>query len=162
MKQIKNLSKVQQELIAQKDQTNKFGGYQYRSAEGILEKLKPLLFKYNLHLSITSDLIVGGSDEREQITKDGASSKMTSVPCIKVTGTIVDEEGNSLSVSSVAFIDLLKKGMDFAQSTGAAESYAKKYMLGNMFLIDDSSLDPDKTNNFGKAKAAPKKTTYRR
>jgi hypothetical protein len=160
MKQIKNLLKVQQQLAAPKNQTNKFGGYQYRSAEGILEKLKPLLFENNLQLTITSR-VTDGADDRVQQRENGASSSMTSVPRVVVTGVLLDEDGVELSCDSSAFVDLLKKGMDFAQATGAAESYAKKYMLGNMFLIDDSSLDPDATNDHGrKAPARPK--TYRK
>ena len=129
-----NLSKIQFELKAPKNQINKFGNYKYRSCEDILEALKPLLSKYDCTLTI--------SDEIREI---GGIIYVESIACFN--------DGKSLtSVSACAGIEPNKKGMDIAQSFGASSSYARKYALNGLFLIDDTK-DADATNTHGKEEA---------
>jgi len=128
----KKLANVQAELVAPKNLTNKFGGYQYRSAEGILESVKPLLKKYNLLLTV-SDRIYS-VEERVYVE--------ATVRLIDTAGG----ENNVLVVSASARESLVKKGMDESQITGAASSYARKYALNGMFAIDDVK-DADATND---------------
>ena len=118
------LIKIQSELNAPKNLYNSFGKYKYRSAESILEAVKPLLKKYNCQMTITDDVLV--ADGRYYI---------------KATATITNGE-ETVSVCAFAREDAEKKGMDGAQLTGATSSYARKYALNGLFLIDDAK-DPD-------------------
>lgn len=142
MKIYEKLSKIQQELKAPKNLYNKFGNYYYRNAEGILNAVKPLL--NGLALVINDEPVVLG--ERYYI---------------KATATLTD---GSESVSAVAYAreDEQKKGMDGCQLTGACSSYARKYALNALLMIDDSkdsdddSLSPkNPENDPEKAKAKP-------
>ena len=129
------LQKIQSELKAPKGQTNKFGGYSYRSAEDILEAVKPLLAKHKATLTISDDIVeVGG---RVYVK---AMAILTSL-----------ESDVNLGVTAFAREALTKKGMDEAQITGSASSYARKYALNGLFCIDDTK-DPDATNTHGKDK----------
>lgn len=121
------LLKVQSELKAPKGQQNKFGNYKYRSCEDILEAVKPLLKKNELTLTI--------SDEIQQI---GDRYYVNAV-------AIVTYAGESVAVEAFAREEEVKKGMDSSQITGAASSYARKYALNGLFLIDDTK-DSDATN----------------
>ena len=125
------LLKVQAELKAPKNQRNKFGNYNYRNAEDILESVKPLLVKNKLSMSITDEIMeVGG--------------------IVFVNATVVLTDGESSVYSSAqAGIDINRKGMDIAQSFGSSSSYARKYAMNGMFLIDDTK-DADATNTHGK------------
>lgn len=124
---------VQQELKAPKNLENKFGGYSYRSAEGILESVKPLLKKYNLTLVISDDMVeVGGR------------------VYVKANARLANEKEN-LVVSAYAREAENKKGQDDSQITGSTSSYARKYALNGLFCIDDVK-DPDATNDHGKNK----------
>lgn len=121
---------IQSELKAPKNQFNSFGKYKYRSQEDILEALKPLLKKYDVSLTI--------EDEIKQISD-----------LIYVEATVLIESGSdSKSIKAQAGIDPKRKGMDIAQCFGASSSYARKYALNGMFLIDDTK-DPDATNDHG-------------
>lgn len=120
------LATIQRDLKAPKGQFNKFGGYKYRSCEDILEAVKPLL--NGLVLTIHDDIQAVG----DRIY-------------IKATATITDGE-NSLSVSAFAREAETKKGMDDSQITGTASSYARKYALNGLFLIDDTK-DADTGDN---------------
>lgn len=145
---MKELVAIQAELKAPKDLYNKFGKYNYRSAESILEALKPLLSAQKCHLTITDDIVLVG--ERYYI---------------KATATV---SNGTESVSAVAFAreEDTKKGMDSSQLTGSTSSYARKYALNGLFAIDDNK-DSDDTNKHGmdsdqkptvdKDKVAPKK-----
>lgn len=118
------LAAVQQELKAPKDKKNTFGGYTYRSAEGILEAVKPVLKKYGLTLII--------SDEIQQVGDR---------TYVKATAWAIDpEEKENLKVSVTAYAREAetKKGMDESQITGTASSYARKYALNGLLLIDDT------------------------
>lgn len=128
------LVNVQSRLKANKSQYNSFGKYSYRNQEDILESVKPLLAENALIMTI-SDEIIG----------DGFEGNML---IVKSTVTVSDGE-KSLQVSACAGIDPNRKGMDIAQSFGSSSSYARKYALGGMFLIDDNK-DADSTNTHGK------------
>jgi hypothetical protein len=119
------LLKVQQELKAPKGQYNSFGKYKYRSCEDILEAVKPLLEKNKLTLTLT-DTIVPASEARFYV---------------KATARLIDIESEEVStIENTAFAreDAEKKGMDGSQITGTASSYARKYALNGLFLIDDT------------------------
>jgi hypothetical protein len=126
---MEKLTKIQNELKAPKGQYNSFGKYKYRSCEDIQEAVKPLLKKYNVSLTLSDDLQVIG--ERYYI---------------KVTAVLIcNETKESVSVTSFAREEENKKGMDGSQVTGASSSYARKYALNGLFLIDDTK-DSDSTN----------------
>ena len=128
---------VQSKLNAPKSQVNKFGGYKYRSNEDILNAVKPLLSEVKA--------IITQSDEIVQIGERYY---------IKVTSSFIDVEPlekdiNVISNTAYAREAENKKGMDEAQITGSASSYARKYSLNGLLAIDDSK-DPDVTNKHGK------------
>ena len=123
----KKLIKVQQELKAPKNQRNTFGNYNYRNAEDILEALKPILAKHEATATISYKIIV----------------KENLWTYVEATATFVDiETGEYTCTTGYAREAETKKGMDPSQITGSASSYAGKYALGGLFLIDDS-VDPD-------------------
>ena len=124
------LVKIQAELKAPKNQVNSFGKYKYRSAEDIIEAVKPILFKYQTALLI-SDEIVQVADR----------------VYVKATAMLIDETNEELPVKVYGWAreEEVKKGMDAAQITGSASSYARKYALNGLFAIDDTR-DADSTN----------------
>jgi len=123
-----NLIKIQSELKAPKNQTNSFGKYKYRSCEDILEAVKPLLAKYNCQLVISDAIKEAGG-------------------VIYCESRIVfTESSETITVTACAGIEPNRKGMDIAQSFGASSSYARKYALNGLFLIDDTK-DADATND---------------
>lgn len=132
LKNMKELSNIQTALKAPKNQYNKFGGYRYRSAEDILEAVKPLLAQYGCTLTISDDIVVVGTRIY-----------------VKATATIKSEKGDTETTTAFAREDETKKGMDGSQVTGAASSYARKYALNGLFSIDDTK-DADATNTHGK------------
>jgi len=135
---VTRLIAVQSELKAPKGQYNSFGKYSYRNAEDILEAVKPLLAKNGLSMNI--------SDSIHEV------AGMIYVQAeVRVTDGI-----ESAVVTAQAGIDPSRKGMDIAQSFGASSSYARKYALNGMFLIDDTK-DADATNTHGKTEQ-PKAT----
>lgn len=111
---------IQSELKAPKGQYNNFGKYKYRSCEDILEAVKPLLAKHGLRQTI-SDLIINVGDRYY----------------IEATVSISDGT-DSIEVQALAREPEIKKGMDESQITGTASSYARKYALNGMWLIDDT------------------------
>ena len=116
------LMKVQTEIKAPKNLYNSFGKYKYRNAEGICEAVKPFLSKYSLFLTLEDDVIIVG----DRIY-------------IKATAVLSDTEtDNSIEVSALAREAETKKGMDESQITGTASSYARKYALNGLFLLDDT------------------------
>ena len=131
---MKELILIQNELKAPKNQFNAFGKYKYRNCEDILEALKPLLLKYECTLTMEDEVKeVGG------------------IVFIETTVSIQKEgEGRmeGRAVTAQAGIDINRKGMDVAQSFGSSSSYARKYALNGLFLIDDTK-DPDSTNDHG-------------
>jgi hypothetical protein len=128
------LMNIQAELKAPKDLDNNFGKYKYRSAESILEALKPLLKKNEVILNLTDGILQIG--ERYYI---------------EATAILSDtKEEGVISVKAYAREEEIKKGMDSSQVTGAASSYARKYALNGLFAIDDNK-DSDYTNDEPKA-----------
>ena len=116
------LNKIQSELKAPKGQYNKFGKYSYRSCEDILEALKPHLLKYGCVVTLTDDMQLIGDRYY-----------------LKATATITDaESGKSVSNVALAREDKERAGMSESQLTGTASSYARKYALNGLFLIDDT------------------------
>ena len=113
---------IQNELKAPKGQFNSFGRYKYRSCEDILEAVKPLLHKYSCSLNISDEVVMVGDRFY-----------------VRATAILSKDTGEVIS-SSVAYAreDESKKGMDGAQVTGAASSYARKYALNGLFCIDDT------------------------
>jgi hypothetical protein len=138
----KSLLAIQVELKAPKNQYNSFGKYNYRSCEDILEALKPLCQKNNVVLTLFDEIVeVGGR----------VYVKATAM----VEGT---EDGATKSCTAWARESKEKKGMDEAQITGAASSYARKYALNGLFAIDDTK-DADTMKPETKPTAS-KKVTY--
>jgi hypothetical protein len=128
------LSLIQKEFKANKSKFNSFGKYNFRSAEDILEALKPFNEKYEVSFIITEELI--GYDSQN--------------PILLSKATILDNNGvNELFATSIVGVDLNQKGMQVPQQFGSASSYGKKYALGNLLLIDDTQ-DADATNNHDK------------
>ena len=116
------LAKIQVNLKAPKNLYNSFGKYKYRNVEGIQEALKPMLAEYGVTVTLADEIVeVGGR------------------VYVKAMATITDcESGEALSVSAYAREAETKKGMDDAQVTGATSSYARKYALNGLFLLDDT------------------------
>ena len=139
------LMRIQVELKAPKNLYNSFGKYHYRNAEGIQEALKPMEKLYGVFTSLSDKMVeVGGRIY------------------VEATATITDiESAESISVTAYAREALEKKGMDESQITGATSSYARKYALNGLFLLDDTKdTDSEEYQNAGnqtkKAVAAPK------
>ena len=131
---------IQKELKAPKNLFNKFGGYSYRSCESILESCKELLEKNKVTVVI-SDEIIAVADRIY----------------VKATATIKDcESDKEISVSAFAREPLSAKGQSEAQITGATSSYARKYALNGLFLIDDNK-DADSDDNSNKGKTEEQK-----
>ena len=138
------LMNIQKELKAPKGQYNSFGKYKYRSCEDILESVKPLLEKYKVTIILT--------DKLEQIGERYY---------IRAMAILFDTESdNSIENTAYAREEETKKGMDGSQITGTSSSYARKYALNGLLLIDDTKdADTDefaKENNKGKTKEEPK------
>lgn len=144
------LNRIQIDLKAPKNLYNSFGKYKYRNVEGIQEAVKPLLKEYAVTLELSDEIVeVGGR------------------VYVKATATLTDCNTNnggdfdSISVSAFAREADNKKGMDDAQVTGATSSYARKYALNGLFLLDDTKdVDTEEyqaqSKRGTKAKAEPK------
>jgi hypothetical protein len=132
-----NLLKLQAELKCPKGSFNSFGKYKYRSAEQILESLKPLLQKYELELVLSDDIVQVGS-----------KLFLKSTAALRSGNKVIEVNG---------FAELGDhKGMSSEQCTGTASSYARKYALNGLFLIDETESDPDSKDN-SQVKHEPKK-----
>ena len=125
------LSNIQVEFKSKKSRFNSFGKYNFRSAEDILEALKPLNTKYGVYFTITEKY-----------------DEIAGKPVIISVATVSDGE-NAIHAQAVVGVDLNQKGMQTPQQYGSASSYGKKYALGNLLLIDDTA-DADATNTHGK------------
>ncbi len=127
------LSTIQAEFKAKKSRKNSFGNYMFRSAEDILEGLKPFNKQHGVYFTIKENLTLG------------------EFPILHSTATIVDAEtGDQIEGTAIVGIDLNQKGMQMPQKFGSASSYGKKYALGNLLLIDDTA-DSDATNTHDKS-----------
>ena len=132
------LSKIQVEFKAKKNSFNKFGNYYFRSAESILEALKPLNEKYGVYFTVNEMLINANP------------------PIMSSVATIWDiESSKSIDCTAIVGVDLEQKGMAMPQRYGSTSSYGKKYALGNLLLIDDTA-DADATNKHEKPTAVVK------
>ena len=127
------LQKIQVELKAPKNLHNKFGDFNYRNAEGILEAVKPFEKKYKVAFRISDEV-------------DGVLDRVY----VKAVASILDVESEE-EICSVGWAReaVTKKGMDDAQVTGAASSYARKYALSGLLLLDDTK-DADSMPDFSK------------
>lgn len=124
------LAIIQTELKAQKSRYNSFGKYKYRSAEDILEAIKPFLIPMKCTVRIKEELLENYAIKSTAIITDGL---------------------RKLKATAIVAVDLDQKGMQMPQKFGTASSYGKKYALGNLFLIDDTQ-DSDAINTHGKIK----------
>ena len=122
------LSKIQTKFKSKKSRFNSFGKYYFRSAEDILEAIKPFIKELDVTVVINEELVDSS--------------------VIKTTATITDGK-ETINATAVVGVDLDQKGMQMPQRFGAASSYGKKYALGNLFLIDDTA-DSDAVNTHGK------------
>ncbi len=125
---MKKLLEIHAELKCPKGSLNKFGNYKYRSAEQILESVKPLLHKHEAVLRLSDDIVQVGN-------------KLF----LKAVATL-SVDNDFLQVSGFAELGE-HKGMSSEQCTGTASSYARKYALNGLFLIDETESDPDSKNN---------------
>lgn len=127
------LSKIQHEFKAKKSRYNSFGKYNFRSAEDILEAVKPLNNKYDVHFVVKENLSMGNE-----------------FPMIHSSASVVDNKsGDEITATAIVGVDLNAKGQQMPQRFGSASSYGKKYALGNLLLIDDTA-DSDAINTHGK------------
>ena len=128
------LAAIQIELVAKKDKWNAFSKYQYRSAEGVIESLKPHLKKHELLLYSTNEVVLIGNNYYTKVTVflQDVSEKAT--------------EKDYLKCQSLARESDVLKGQISAQISGGTQSYAFKYALNSMFLIDDGNGDADSQN----------------
>lgn len=135
------LSAIQGSLKAPKGQTNEFGGYKYRSAEDILNLVKPLLGKWGCSLVVSDEIV-----------------EVAGRIYVRASATLADNDSEQ-AIASSAFAREAesKKGMDEAQITGSASSYARKYALNGLFAIDDTK-DPDALNTHGTSNKPKTKT----
>lgn len=123
------LKEIQKKLKAPKNQKNTFGGYRYRSAEDVLEAVKPLLYEQNCTLTINDDMV----------------TVIDSV-YVKASATLTDcESGEQVTATAYAREQETAKGATAPQLTGACSSYARKYAMNGLFCIDDNK-DADATN----------------
>jgi len=140
MNLFQKLSNIQIEFKASKSKFNSFGKYNFRSAEDILEALKPYNEKYGVYFTVSE-----------------SAGEMVNIPIIYSTATIHDVDGvQEIQATAIVGVDLNMKGVQIPQAFGAASSYGKKYALGNLLLIDDTQ-DPDATNTHDKEVVKPSK-----
>ena len=126
------LSSIQLEFKSKKSRFNSFGKYNFRSAEDILEGLKPFNKKYKVYFTVNETWLGDG--------------------VIQSAATIFDAESdNFITTNALVGVDFNQKGMQVPQQFGSASSYGKKYALGNLLLIDDTA-DADATNNHSTAR----------
>ena len=134
------LATIQTKFKSKKSRFNSFGKYHFRSAEDILEATKPFLLELGVTVTINEQII-----------------SVDPLPMMQSTASVSDGD-NAIHATAIVGVDLNQKGMNVPQQFGSASSYAKKYALGNLFLIDDTA-DSDATNTHGKATAAKTKNT---
>ena len=131
---------IQSKLKAPKNQRNNFGKYNYRSCEDILEAVKPHLVAEDVSIMVTDTI-----------------KEVAGIPYVEARAVFFDGEGK-IEVTAQAGIDPNRKGMDIAQSFGSSSSYARKYALNGLFLIDDTK-DADATNDHKDARKWLNKNT---
>jgi hypothetical protein len=132
------LATIQTKFKSKKSRFNSFGKYNFRSAEDILEATKPFLLELGVSVVINEHL-----------------EEIAGLPVLASKAVISDGK-TEMSATAIVGVDLNQKGMNVPQQFGSASSYAKKYALGNLFLIDDTA-DSDATNNHDKGNVAKPK-----
>jgi hypothetical protein len=132
------LATIQTKFKSKKSRFNSFGKYNFRSAEDILEATKPFLLELGVSVVINEHLV-----------------EIAGLPVLASKAVISDGK-TEMSATAIVGVDLNQKGMNVPQQFGSASSYAKKYALGNLFLIDDTA-DSDATNNHYKGNVAKPK-----
>ena len=132
------LATIQTKFKSKKSRFNSFGKYNFRSAEDILEATKPFLLELGVSVVINEHL-----------------EEIAGLPVLASKAVISDGK-TEMSATAIVGVDLNQKGMNVPQQFGSASSYAKKYALGNLFLIDDTA-DSDATNNHDKGNAVKPK-----
>lgn len=149
------LMAIQANIKAPKSQYNSFGKYKYRSAENILEALKPYLIEYNVVLIMQDEIVTNGIGRIEN------DKGIMDVPLnyVKATARFIDcDTGNEIQTSAFAR-ECKHTGMSEDQCTGTASSYARKYCLNAMFLLDDTKdSDTDEMKNIENAARQNKQT----
>ncbi len=129
------LATIQTRFKSKKSRFNSFGKYYFRSAEDILEAIKPFIKELGVTVVINEELV--------------------DTAVIKTTATVTDGK-ETINSTAIVGVDLDQKGMQMPQRYGSASSYGKKYALGNLFLIDDTQ-DADATNSHGKKQTITEK-----
>ena len=132
------LATIQTKFKSKKSRFNSFGKYNFRSAEDILEATKPFLLELGVSVVINEHL-----------------EEIAGLPVLASKAVISDGK-TEISATAIVGVDLNQKGMNVPQQFGSASSYAKKYALGNLFLIDDTA-DSDATNSHDKGSVAKPK-----
>jgi hypothetical protein len=138
------LTLIQNELKAPKSQFNAFGKYHYRNQEDILEAVKPLLAKYEVNLTLSDAILLIGDRYY-----------------VQATANLIDKENSIVQITALAREEQEQKGMSSSQVTGSASSYARKYALNGLFLIDDTKDDDNKNNTVIKGELLAPKTPFR-
>ena len=163
---MKELIEIQNRLNAPKSRRNDFGKYNYRNAEDILKAAKPLLKELGCVLLLSDEVKEVGNaytfNTQENDSRSGKSSASAyngTRVYVVATVTIINSAGDKLSVQGMAREEVAKKGMDAAQITGAASSYARKYALNGLFAIDDGT-DADTLNNNPQYTQQPQQTPF--
>ena len=141
---LKSLIDIQQRLNVPKNQYNQFGKFKYRSLEDIQAALKPLLAEHNYGIRFDDTIV-----------------EHCGRTFLKTTLTFFNDKGETLSTTSEAEHAIEKSGMDSAQISGAASSYARKYAMNALFLIDDSpEIDSEEySQNKGSRRSTTSKAT---
>jgi len=150
-----DLRRIQSNLNAPKSQTNKFGGFNYRSCEDILQAAKPLLEELGCTLTLTDKVKMIGSPQPGIVVKSPKNDELDIVEFntrfyIVATAKFTDSKGNVIKVKGWARESDHRKGMDSSQLTGSTSSYARKYALSGLFLLDDNK-DADSVLNVAEA-----------
>lgn len=151
MIEIENTSETMAELIeiqaalhAPKDQKNTYGNYTYRTCEAIQKAVKPLLKEKKCTLIITDKIhTIEGVQQCYVDDKKQKHYYIGNLVYVEATATITNIKGVSISVKAQAGIDPVTKGQHIAQCFGSSSSYARKYSLNALFLLDDSKEEID-------------------
>lgn len=143
------LTEIQAKLKCPKSQWNSFGKYNYRNCEDILEAVKPLVDKAGGTLTVTDEIVHFPSNQAPQIYDNPKGEKVVVFSdrfYVKATATFTDKAGTQFSAVGWAREEDSKKGMDSAMLSGATSSYARKYALNGLFLIDDTKDSDNEAN----------------
>ncbi len=154
-KYIKELTLIQSALKANKGKKNQHSGYMYRNAEDIMQAVKPLLEQYECNLNLSDEVKTTETNAIKKITSMSGDISYVSLPETRIyivsTATITNKDGDSVSATAYAREPDVLAGMSAGQISGATSSYARKYALGSLFLVDDSKDLDDASITKGEA-----------